>query len=79
MTFTYGHKKHKTLKNDFHLDVLYKHKKYETLNKQLSLICYLWAQKVTFDLSYFIGKSHFHEDGAQNYLEFQSILKYKSK
>ena len=30
----------------------------------------------TFDLSYFIGKSHFDEDGAQNYLVFQSILKY---
>ena len=30
----------------------------------------------TFDLSYFIGKSDFHEDGAQNYLVFQSILKY---
>ena len=30
----------------------------------------------TFNLSYFIGKSHFDEDGAQNYLVFQSILKY---
>ena len=30
----------------------------------------------TFDLGYFIGKSHFDEDGAQNYLVFQSILKY---
>ena len=29
-----------------------------------------------FDLGYFIGKSHFDEDGAQNYLVFQSILKY---
>ena len=24
----------------------------------------------TFDLSYFIGKSHFEEDGTQNYLVF---------
>ena len=24
----------------------------------------------TFDSSYFIGKSHFEEDGAQNYLVF---------
>ena len=24
----------------------------------------------TFDLSYFIGKSHFDEDGTQNYLVF---------
>ena len=30
----------------------------------------------TFDLSYFIGKSHFEEDGAQNYLLFQSLNKY---
>ena len=30
----------------------------------------------TFDLCYFIGKSHFDEDGAQKYLVFQSILKY---
>ena len=30
----------------------------------------------TFDLSYFIGKSHFDEDGAQNYFVFQSMLEY---
>ena len=30
----------------------------------------------TFDLGYFIGKSHFDEDGTQNYIVFQSILKY---
>ena len=30
----------------------------------------------TFDLGYFIGKSHFDEDGAQNCLVFQPILKY---
>ena len=28
----------------------------------------------TFDSSYFIGKSHFEEDGTQNYLAFQSIV-----
>ena len=28
------------------------------------------------DLSYFIGKSHFEEDGTQNYLVFQPIHKY---
>ena len=27
----------------------------------------------TFDSSYFIGKSHFEEDGTQNYLVFQPI------
>ena len=30
----------------------------------------------TFDLGYFIGKSYFDEDGAQNYLVFQSMLEY---
>ena len=27
-------------------------------------------------MSYFIGKSHFEEDGAQNYLVFQPIIRY---
>ena len=30
----------------------------------------------TFDSSYFIGKSHFEEDGTQNYLVFQPINTY---
>ena len=30
----------------------------------------------TFDSSYFIGKSHFEEDGTQNYLVFQPIYRY---
>ena len=30
----------------------------------------------TFDSCYFIGKSHFEEDGTQNYLVFQPINKY---
>ena len=30
----------------------------------------------TFDSSYFRGKSHFEEDGTQNYLLFQPIQKY---
>ena len=30
----------------------------------------------TLDLSYFTGKSHFEEDGAQNYLVFQPIKGY---
>ena len=30
----------------------------------------------TCDSSYFIGKSHFDEDGTQNYLVFQPINKY---
>ena len=30
----------------------------------------------TFDFGYFIGKSHFEEDGTQNYLVFQPMCKY---
>ena len=30
----------------------------------------------TFDSNYFRGKSHFEEDGAQNYLVFQPIPRY---
>ena len=30
----------------------------------------------TFDSSYFIGKSHFEEDGTHNYLVFQPIIRY---
>ena len=30
----------------------------------------------TFDSSYFIGKSHFDEDGTQNYLVFEPIDRY---
>ena len=30
----------------------------------------------TFDSSYFTGKSHFEEDGTQNYLLFQPIIRY---
>ena len=30
----------------------------------------------TFDLNYFIGRSHFEEDSTQNYLVFQPLNKY---
>ena len=30
----------------------------------------------TFNSSYFIGKSHFEEDGVKNYLVFQPIIRY---
>ena len=33
-------------------------------------------QLKTFDSSYFIGKSHFEEDGTQNYLVYQPLNKY---
>ena len=31
---------------------------------------------ITFDSTYFIGKSHFEEDGTQNYLVFQPLSNY---
>ena len=37
---------------------------------------YEFKKLKTFDLSYFIGKSHFEEDGRQNYLVSQPIFKY---
>ena len=48
-----------------------------TLNKTRHLLIENKLEKLkTFDFSYFIGKSHFYEDGAQNYLVFQPILEY---
>ena len=34
-----------------------------------------WSKLKTFDFGYFIGKSHFEEDGAQNYLVFQPMYR----
>ena len=46
----------------------------------LSLIILLVENELnklkTFDLSYFIGKSHFEEHGTQNYLVFQPTIRY---
>ena len=28
-----------------------------------------------FDLNYFLGKSHFEDDGTQNYLVFQPVIR----
>ena len=47
------------------------------LNKTKNLLIDKELKKLkTFDLAYFIGKSYFDEDGAQNYSIFQPILKY---
>ena len=47
-----------------------------TSNKSKHLIAENELKKLkTFDLSYFIGKSHF-EDGTQNYLVFQPMYRY---
>ena len=48
-----------------------------TANKSKNLLVENELKKLkTFDSSYFIGKSHFEEDGTQNYLVFQPIIKY---
>ena len=48
-----------------------------TQNKSKHLLVENELNKLkTFDSSYFIGKSHFEEDGTQNYLIFQPMYKY---
>ena len=48
-----------------------------TKNKTDSLLVQNELNKLkTFDLSYFIGKNYFEDDGIQNYLVFQPINKY---
>ena len=48
-----------------------------TENKSKNLLVENYLNKLkTFDSSYFIGKSHFEEDGTQNYLVFQPMSKY---
>ena len=48
-----------------------------TANKSKHLLVENEQNKLkTFDSSYFIGKSHFEEDGVQNYLLFQPIIRY---
>ena len=48
-----------------------------TTNKTKHLLVENELKKLkTFDSSYFIGKSHFEEDGTQNYLVFQPMYRY---
>ena len=48
-----------------------------TKNKPKRLLVQNKSEKlITFDLSYFIVKSHFEEDVAQNYLVFQPMYIY---
>ena len=48
-----------------------------TQNKSKHLLVENELNKLkTFDSGYFIGKSHFEEDGTQNYLVFQPMYKY---
>ena len=48
-----------------------------TANKTKHLLVKIELKKLkTFDSSYFIGKSHFEEDGTQKYLVFQPMYRY---
>ena len=48
-----------------------------TKNKSKHLLVENELKKLkSFDSSYFIGKSNFKEDGVQNYLVFQPIVRY---
>ena len=51
------------------IKLLYNKTKNESIEKE-------FKKSKTFDSSYFIGKSHFEEDGTQNYLVFQTINRY---
>ena len=64
------------IKTDFDAKLSSLNKKI-TQNKSKHLLVENELNKLkTFDSSYFIGKSHFEEDGTQNYLVFQPLNKY---
>ena len=61
---------------DFHSKLLSLNRKINA-NKSKNLLAENKLKRLkTFDSSYFIGKSHFDENGTQNYLVFQPITKY---
>ena len=63
-------------KTDFNAKLSSLNKKI-TSNKRKHLLAENELNKLkAFDSSYFIGKSHFEEDGTQNYLVFQPLNKY---
>ena len=63
-------------KTDFDARLLSLNRKI-TLNKTKHVLVENELNKLkTFDSSYFIGKSHFEEDGVQNYLVFQPVNKH---
>ena len=63
-------------KSDFDAKLSSLNKKISKNNSKHLLVENELKKLKTFDLSYFIGKSHFNEDGTQNYLVFQPLNKY---
>ena len=63
-------------KADFNAKLLSRNRKI-TKNKAKHVLVENELKKLkTYDASYFIGKSHFEENGRQNDLVFQSLNKY---
>ena len=63
-------------KTDFDNSVSYLDSKIDTNKTKNESIENKFKKLKTFDSSYFRGKSHFEEDGTQNYLVFQPINRY---
>ena len=64
------------IKTDFDAKLSSRNRKI-TQNKTKNLLVENELNKLkTFDSGCFIGKSHFEEDGIQNYLVFQPLKKY---
>ena len=63
-------------KTDFDNTVSILNNKIAANKTKMSLLKMRQKKLKTLDLSYFIGKSHFEEDGTQNYLVFQPLIKY---
>ena len=63
-------------KTDFHAKLSSLNRKITKNKSKLILVENELKKLKTFDLSYFIGKSHFEVDGTQKYLVFQPINRY---
>ena len=70
------HKPISLKKTDFHAKLLGLNRKITQNKTKHLLVENVLSQLKTFDSGYFIGKSHFEEDGTQNYLVFQPIYRY---
>ena len=63
-------------KTDFDAKLLNLNKKITSNKTKQVLVKNEFKKLKTFDSSYFIGKNCFEEDGSQNYLVFQPIIRY---
>ena len=63
-------------KTDFDAKLSSLNRKFTANNSKYLLVENEFKKLKTFDSIYFRGKSHFGEDGTQNYLVFQPIQRY---